>query len=504
MTRARALGCIVLALSTLEPALTVSGTVGAQAIPLRTVPVASGDQFLLLPSSTTSMGGVHVAVDDSLGDAWSNPAKGALLSGSAFLGSPTFYSISEQGGGGRSFPVAGVASGSGWFGGMALAIQEIENLETRSPWANVAWDVCCWGCCGGQEPTLGDRYGRNVYAQAFTGRRLGGGWSLGVGGSIARLGAMDGVDLLYAGSERIDESGRVSDVRVGAFHGEGRDRLSLVAFHSRLAMKHEVTWNEWVWDPSMTIGSFQQRVEVNEDQTRTWGGRLEWDRALSAPGWRVGASGTLNYKDHPKIPNYRIQNIPRDPGTTWAYEGAFGAAHTDGPTSYAVEVALQPIWSETWQEADAVDAAASGGRLGVGDRSIENDFFFTNAILRTGFSHDLGSLGLQAGVEVRAYAYQLEQVDHVRSTYREETEEWTEWTPTFGAVVPLEALELRYALRVTTGTGRPGTAWTGPALESLSAGGLPQADFLIAAEGPLTLQDVRVTTHQLSVRIPIR
>jgi hypothetical protein len=30
------------------------------------------------------------------------------------------------------------------------------------------------------------------------------------------------------------------------------------------------------------------------------------------------------------------------------------------------------------------------------------------------------------------------------------------------------------------------------------------ADFIIAPEAPLTLQDARVMTHQFSVRIPIR
>ena len=73
-----------------------------QIIPIRTVPVASGDQFLMLPSTSGAMGGVHLAVDDSLADAWSNPAKGVLIAETAFLASPTFYSISERGGGGRT------------------------------------------------------------------------------------------------------------------------------------------------------------------------------------------------------------------------------------------------------------------------------------------------------------------------------------------------------------------------------------------------------------------
>ncbi|NJD18765.1 MAG: hypothetical protein FIA95_05715, partial [Gemmatimonadetes bacterium] len=50
----------------------------SQVIPVKTVPVASGDQFLVLPSATLGMGGVALAVDDSLADPWTNPAQGVF------------------------------------------------------------------------------------------------------------------------------------------------------------------------------------------------------------------------------------------------------------------------------------------------------------------------------------------------------------------------------------------------------------------------------------------
>ena len=155
-------------------------------------------------------------------------------------------------------------------------------------------DVCCFGCCGPTR-TLSEAFGRNLYASA-------------------RLGAMDGVDLLYSGAQRIGQSGGMSDVRLGLYRTGERDRLSLLVLHSRVSMTHEVTYLDWLWDVALMRSITQTRVEVNEDQTRTWGGHLAWDRALDTPGWRVGASATLNYKDHPKIPNYSLQNIPRDPG----------------------------------------------------------------------------------------------------------------------------------------------------------------------------------------------
>jgi hypothetical protein len=269
-------------------------------------------------------------------------------------------------------------------------------------------------------------------------------------------------------------------------------------------MEHDVTWTDWVVDTTTMFVTPQQRIERNEDRGRTWGAHLAWDRDLSAPGWRVGASGTVNRKSHPKIPNYQIQNIPRDPGLTWAYEAAVGFARSMGATTFGLDVALQPIWSETWQEADTADVNASGGALQVGDRSIENDFFFTNVMLRSGLAHDVGRATLQAGLEVRSYAYALEQVDHVAESYREQDEAWMEWTPTFGVALRFSELEVRYAGRVTSGTGRPGTDFplgVGFA-ETVNQSGSP--DFIIAPSGPLTLQDVSVVTHQLSVRVAVR
>jgi hypothetical protein len=464
------------------------GRGSAQVIPVRTVPVASGDQFLLFPSQTLTMGGVTVAVDDSLSDGWSNPAKGRLLSESALFGSPTYYSISQDGGGGRTLPLGGLLTGSSWFGGVSVALQEIEN-----PMA--AAGFCCF------EGRLGDEFRRNLYAAAFAGRRIGGGsWSAGIGASAAALGAMDGVDLLYSGASRIEQSGSLQDVRVGLYRDDARDRVSILALHSRVTMTHDVTY-EWGWWADALVAPLP-RSERNQDETRTWGAHFAWDRSLTAPGWRIGASGTMNYKSHPKIPNYSLQNIPRDPGTTWAYEGAFGVSRSDDFTVFALDLALQPIWSETWQEADAVDVSESGGRLAIGDRSIENEFFFTNVTLRTGLSHELGRVGLQAGLDVRSYDYELDQVDHVRRNFRTQHESWIEWSPSFGAVVRFDSMDLRYAGRVTTGTGRPGTAmaWGSRVLAQDFAGG----DFVLAPEGPLTLQAARVLTHQLSVRIPVR
>jgi hypothetical protein len=470
-----------------------------QSIPVRTVPLAAGEQFRIFPSRSMGMGGVRLAIDDPLGDAWSNPAKGALLGESAFLGSPTFYSISGGAGAGRTLPAAGTFTGSRWFAGVALALQQVEDSPGGEPAIWSPW-IDWW------EPTrrLSDAYARNLYAAGFFGLRIGSRWSIGLGLAASSLDAMDGVDLLYSGASGIEQSGGTQDVRMGIHRQGERDRLSLLLVHSRLAMSHDVTYTEWAWDTLTMAPIFRERVEVNEDRTRTWGTHLEWSRDLAAPGWRVGASATANHKDHPKIPNYDIQNIPRDPGTTWAYETAVGFARELGPNTFALELAFQPIWSETWQEADSAAVADSGGRLSLGDRSIENDFFFTNVVIRTGIAHEAGRATFQGGLEVESYAYTLEQVSHVGAAdlYREQDETWMEWTPTLGAAFRFTGIDVQYALRITSGTGRPGIDQPTP----IGILALEQADgdFIIAPQSPLTLQEARVLTHQFSLRVPVR
>src|SRR5437762_12808320 len=96
--------------------LTVAGTAPTQSIPIQTVPLVPADQFDIFPSLTLAVGGVSIAVPDTLHDPFVNPAKGAKLRAARFFSAPTFYSVSHDAGGGRTLPVgivlsAGLGSG---------------------------------------------------------------------------------------------------------------------------------------------------------------------------------------------------------------------------------------------------------------------------------------------------------------------------------------------------------------------------------------------------------
>ena len=78
----------------------------AQLIPIKTIPIAQGDQFQIFPSNSLGMGSVSIALADSLADPFVNPAMGTRIARARFFSSPTLYSVSRNAGGGRSLPFA--------------------------------------------------------------------------------------------------------------------------------------------------------------------------------------------------------------------------------------------------------------------------------------------------------------------------------------------------------------------------------------------------------------
>jgi len=473
----------------------------SQWVSVKTVPVAAGDQFLLFPSGNLAMGGVSLALPDTLGDPFVNPATGSRIRESLFFGAPTYYRISGRNGSGRTLPLGTLFRSGDWFGGGSVSIQELDGAK-RNQWLIRSW---LWGPAPPQ--LLSEGSARNLYAFGSLGKHFPkAGVSVGVSGSWADLAAVDGVDLLYANSRQIEQSGTLSDLRVGITKEWDGDRtLEVLLLKSRLRMKHDVTYLDLVWtEETPEIGPMPEwvnRVEENLDYTDSWGLHLKYRKPLAVQGWTMGWSLTGNWKDHPKIPNYEIQNIPRDPGTTRAYAAGVGISKTEGPLQVAVELSLEPIRSETWADAAGDTVSVTGAIIPQGEKTVENEFRFTNVGVKAGGAWNYRMATFKGGIQLRSVSYELDQFDRIMATRRDQTESWMEWTPSLGVTLRLEGAVLHYSALITTGTGRPGTEWSGnravPIFDSL-------ADFILAPSGPLTLQDARVTTHQLSVVIPIR
>ena len=470
----------------------------AQTIGLRTVPVATGDQFLVHASRTLGMGSVSIAIDDPWLDPFLNPALGSRLEESAFLAAPTFYGIEGGNGAGRAVPLTGLFAGSAWFGGASVALQQIIDENGGPEWAFLPgnWIDPAW------PRRLDASDATNTYASFFLGRRLSRSWAFGTGASFAKLNAVDGVDLLYAESQLIEQNGGSWDLRAGLTGdlGGGR-RLETALVHARFSMDHDVTYLEWRFDPNTNQVEVIERVEENSDRTRTTG----LHAAFTAPvgeGWRAGSLFTVNRKKHLAIPNYDLANIPRDPGDSWAYNLGVGLGHQRGPLRFGVDVVFEPVWSETWAEAGDTIRTAGGTLLKPGDHTVENDFFLSNLHLRLGVGRETERWGFQLGLQASSHETELKQWNVVSATRRKENESWMEWTPSLGAVVRFPDLEVRYAGWITTGTGRPSVDFVprGGRAEALDSA----ADFLVAPSGPLVLQEARVLSHQLTVRLPLR
>lgn len=489
----------------------LTGTASAQLIPIRTVPIAQADRFEIFPSDNLGMGGVSIGLTDTLFDLSVNPAKGTRLTGARLFGSPIVYSVSENTGGGRALPVGVVARSGSWFGGFSLALQVVDPSQGDQgifPLA-IEGDVARADVA----PVAPRRSHGNLFGFAMLGKV----WpetGLSVGGSVfwARRHAVDGVDLLYGGSQNVQQFGHAADVRLGVLkEWAGSETLEALLLHARSRMTHDVTYLDTFWDPGTQQVFGRPRLEQNFDYASTWGLHLSYERPLTETGWRIGWLATANRLTQAEMPNYEVGggslvSIPWDPGNANAYNLGVGVSRTSGPARFGMDVIYEPIWSHTWSEAEAPTATRLGDIIPPGGKTNENDFRFSNALFRMGVGHQLAlgsperAAGLQLGLAVRWMHYWLAEFDHVQAAGRNHEEEWMEWTPTWGMSLRFPEWEIRYVGRVTSGTSRPGAFGNRGGDVLLVA---PRDSPLPGRTDPMPLGGVSVATHQVSVSIPL-
>ena len=495
------------------------GTLAAQLIGLKTVPVAAGDQFSIFPSRNLSMGGVSIALNDPLLDPFVNPAQGGRLAASAFFSSPTFYTISDGNGAVRTLPVGMLFASDGWFGGAVAAMQHIDmsdrfirSIPSIDPSASATLP---------DRFALADASSTNKYFQAFVGRKLAGGtFAVAASVVLADLNAIDGIEQLFANAWDIEESGHLEDYRVGLTANlPGERTLEAVLVHNRLSMTHDVTSVTWTLTDSLDW-EFTPTVirENNLDQTRTWGAHLGYVQPIGESQWRVGGILTANRKQHPKIPTYDLtavqlpttRRIPRDPGDSWAYNIGLGLSKHAGETTFGLDVVYEPAKSYTWADETADVTAADGSVIPAGGKTVENWFAFSNASANVGINQNINNTAIQLGLRVRNVDYRLRQQDHVTGIHRTQREEWIEWTPSWGFRVGFADLEVRYIGWASSASLFPffdsgnddrflPSRFTDSSVTVTAAG-----DVLAAPRGALTIPDLTVVTHRIAISVPIR
>ena len=466
-----------------------SGAAG-QFINLKTAPVATGSQFLVHPTVNTGMGNVSIALDDTLGDAFVNPAKTVRIGGMKLFMQPVFYRISDGNGSARTLSLGGLTSNGNWFGGLGVAVQDMSQASRGSN-------------------LLKDESTNNNYFWAQAGTRISERASIGAQFSWAGLGAMDGVDLLYPRSRRIAQDGYRMDARLG-LHMEtsSRGQFEALLLFSRTNMTHEVFYQDFIgfWSGNATtvdVSSPQLRVEENLDKTNTWGMHLGYDREVGENDWKLGGIFTMNYKTHPKIPNYELMNIPRDPGNTWAFDVGIGTSHTSEDNwTFGADFIIEPIWSNTWVEAQEDIVTPEENRLLVakGEKTIENDFAFFNSIIKTGLGWKGEHMLWEAGIHSKTYRYRLKQWDYIQESFRRQREHWTEWTFSMSVGAFINDINIKYTGLLTTGTGQPGT--NRPVVFADFFTATSGGDFIFAPDGELTLENAAVLTHQFTITVP--
>jgi hypothetical protein len=476
--------------------------VKAQLVTPRTVPVFQNGQFGFLPSATESMAGVTIAIDDSIADAFINPAKGTRLRGGMLFLAPFSHGISGDRGGGRTFPVGGAASVGNWSFGGLYATQDLRRAGPMR-FSNVN----------------SEQMASNQYLSLSLARRLPLGVSLGVSGSWAALGAVDGVDLLYAGSSRITQSGSYADVRLGLTKEFSGDRkLEFVVLNNISEMTHDVLWRTQRFDSVSRSWSTTERTEVNDDRTHIWGAHAEYTMPIGKEGWKLGWLATVNQLSHPKIPTFVLvaqQSIPRDPGGTLSANAGIGLSKTANGSTFGIDFVVEPMKSNTWADAAADTAIVGGGTIKKGGKTIENDFRFSNSLLRAGFAHDFVTsktdsaslFGIQLGLAVYNIKYTLGQKNNVAKTFREQREAWAEWTPTLGFSYKTRSIALHYNYTKTCVASECVNIGWGDKVEIVSpqsGGDVFSGTVITAPLSPLTFSGGTATSHKFWMAIPIR
>ncbi|MBN1999218.1 hypothetical protein JW935_16795 [candidate division KSB1 bacterium] len=456
----------------------------AQIIQIKTLPLVSADQFSVIPSSRDGMGDVSIALPDILQDVFINPAKMELDSFRLFFTAPKRYSWSN--------------SQEEMFRYVPESQWGIVKTENRSHILTVPMGglyvnkllyfgaALSWQWLSSNSSEEQNFAAENMPLSALFGVRLPGtSINIGVGANYTRIRGIDGVDRLYPGEFNLKQKGEAKALRAG---------LSFPFFGTRfnvLGMQH------WFKAEQRTENTF------NRDQNN---GRLIQTDVIKnfTENLTVGILFTGNWKKHPKIPDYPVMGIPRDPGTTSAFNVGFGLKWIQDKTTFALDMIYQPIDTKTWVEAEAGDVLWDGRIIHKGDITMRNNYTFRNKMIRAGVEMAVNkNIILRTGASSCFYEYDYYQHNIIGQTQQIIKPErvWNETVLTGGISFTTGQITLQYSINALLGQGlveRQMFFWEDMIMDAAAF-----TDFLIPPTGMVEIFPVVYTIQQLSLMVSL-
>ncbi len=501
--------------------LVFSAVCNAQLINVHTYPVLS-DGGGGIPTASETMGGVSIAFQDYLHDALVNPAAIPFAETGMLITGPRYSTWTATQ---HSTSTRTLVNGEG------VPIESTNSSYDRNSSKNYTVPIGLLQKYGTTGFTISGTYQRyhskisdhsvttnsvgtfgsydesyhgdyNASASAGFGMVIPGtNVAVGIGGGYSDIHATDGLLFLYSNSTGVSLSGKGWDAHLGAA-AELADigELQIVGGYSSYKSTHEA---------EQRFGL--ERVE-NKDEVNAWylqtGLRKTINERLT-----VGVRLTGNLKDHPKIPEYSVAGIPRDPGTTYAMNAGLGFSwKTSSDAVFAFEYAIEPVSSETWVEAE-VERDVNGGRTILpGEKEQQNDYTFLNHVIRAGAQVPLDTwLTFRFGAAMKAYNFDYHHENFITNLTRdvESQNSWTEVTLTSGLFATIGGMTFAYQAEMLNGLGileQSGSFFRAPAFDAPEGNAVRSsavADYLIPPNGNVQVRPIPVIAQRLSFTMPL-
>lgn len=476
----------------------------AQSIPVKTYPLLTGKGVTSEISGNVGLGGVSIAYADSLAEPFENPASLMSVGRNVLAVSPGWSSWSLGSTNRASWPVN---SGShvrtteerSRAYSLPISLAVIQRTEGFALGAEVGYQRIAsghylneeWGDATNSTTSTTDHsFGANNWTERLSvavplpGLSM----SLGAGIGYTDIRGIDGLQFLYPDVRELTVAGSNLQTRLGVSGQFAQsDMYSLAVGYEQLDVRQHAVFD---WAPTVN----------NQDITKTWLAQARYRLRLS-DRMGVGLMATGNRKDHPKISEYPISSVPRDPAVTWAFNLGAGASwNISSDAMFTIEGIVEPIDSKTWVEAAEDRTLSDGTVILKGEPEQHNDYSFLNYIVRFGASVQAESwLALKFGAETHIYSFDFHHKNNIsgREQWVTPQSRWTEVEVSGGAEVRAGAWTLEYVARVLNGEGLLEQSFSPILFDDNRAA---SDDFLLPPNGNIRVTPVMVVSHQLTAR----